>query len=193
MATEETMDNIIISDYTRYIGSEKHNSYLIIDNCVIIIDAVPEHCADKWLSNIEKELSDKHPDYIVITVVEMGCIKSIETLLGLYPDIKILTNEENFAKLTIYLENDDIIEDKFVEIGTNFEECIGETILNFYTITSDKSDLELNPTVPPIISYLTPENILFSSDVSINKINEFVKKMPSINPEQICPITGDIV
>ncbi|MBQ6691376.1 MAG: FprA family A-type flavoprotein, partial [Rikenellaceae bacterium] len=47
-----------------------YNSYLILDERVAILDSVDARCTKEWLSNLERSLSGRCPDYLIIHHME---------------------------------------------------------------------------------------------------------------------------
>ncbi|MBR4836798.1 MAG: flavodoxin, partial [Clostridia bacterium] len=54
-----------------------YNSYLISDEKVAIMDSVDIGFADRWISNIEKVIGNRSPDYLVIQHMEPDHSSSI--------------------------------------------------------------------------------------------------------------------
>ena len=72
-----------------------YNSYLILDDKIAIMDTVDKRKTDEWLSNLEKELDGRKPDYLVISHLEPDHSGSIGKLFNKYPNIKIISNEKD--------------------------------------------------------------------------------------------------
>ena len=81
------MSNVTISDAIRYIGVDdkdidlfesqyivpngvSYNSYVILDEKIVVMDTVDARKTDEWLEKLERELDGKTPDYLVISHLE---------------------------------------------------------------------------------------------------------------------------
>lgn len=73
-----------------------YNSYLILDEKIVIMDTVDKIKTEEWLKNIETELNGKSPDYLVISHLEPDHSGSIGDILEKYPNLKIISNEKAF-------------------------------------------------------------------------------------------------
>ena len=47
-----------------------YNSYVITDDKIAVMDTVDARFKDEWLSNLEKALDGKAPDYLIIQHME---------------------------------------------------------------------------------------------------------------------------
>ena len=92
------MSNVTISDAIRYIGVDdkdidlfesqyivpngvSYNSYVILDEKIVVMDTVDARKTDEWLEKLERELDGKTPDYLVISHLEPDHSGSIQALL----------------------------------------------------------------------------------------------------------------
>jgi len=76
-----------------------YNSYLICDDKNIVIDSVETRFSDEWLSNIEKELGSKSPDYLLVQHMEPDHSSSIKAFMTKYPDSVLVANQKAFAMI----------------------------------------------------------------------------------------------
>ena len=104
-----------------------YNSYLILDDKIAIMDTVDKRKTDEWLSNLEKELDGRKPDYLVISHLEPDHSGSIGKLFNKYPNIKIISNEKVFSMLP-----------QFVDFGKICEEVDGTKQLDIQNWLDDK-------------------------------------------------------
>jgi Uncharacterized flavoproteins len=81
--------------YTTERGST-YNSYLIIDEKVVLIDTVKHYLFDEMVSRISSIIEPEKIDYIIAQHVEMDHSGSLEKLLKLAPNAKIITS--NFGE-----------------------------------------------------------------------------------------------
>ena len=81
------MKDTAITNSILYIGADDHdldlfesqyvipngvsyNSYVIMDEKIAIMDTVDKNFKHEWLDNIQKELGDRKPDYLVVQHME---------------------------------------------------------------------------------------------------------------------------
>ena len=79
-----------------------YNSYLILDDKIMITDTVDINYADEWLKNIKKELGDKSPNYLLISHMEPDHSASILKLVETYKDIILVLNNQALNILKNY-------------------------------------------------------------------------------------------
>ncbi len=131
-----------------------YNSYLIIGReKTALVDTVDPSKSEILLRNLEK-LSVKKIDYIISNHAEQDHSGSIPTLLELYPQAKVVTNEKAKEMLIDLLH---IPQDRFLVIKEGDKLDLGGKTLTFY----------MTPWVhwPETMStYLIEDGILFSCD-----------------------------
>ena len=71
-----------------------YNSYLIKDEKSVLMDTVKINKVDLFIEKMEEALGGTHLDYLVIHHMEPDHSSSIRTILGLYPDVKIVGNKK---------------------------------------------------------------------------------------------------
>ena len=81
------MNNVIISDSIKYIGVDdttldlfesqyiipngvSYNSYLILDEKIAVMDTVDARKTKEWFDNLDKELKEHVPDYLIVSHLE---------------------------------------------------------------------------------------------------------------------------
>ena len=69
-----------------------YNSYLILDEKVCVMDSVDTDVTDEWLSNLDKYLSGRDVDYIVVQHMEPDHSGSLAVFLNKYPTARIKTS-----------------------------------------------------------------------------------------------------
>ena len=92
------MSNVTISDAIRYIGVDdkdidlfesqyivpngvSYNSYVILDEKIVVMDTVDARKTDEWLEKLERELDGKTPDYLVISHLSRTTAEAFRQLL----------------------------------------------------------------------------------------------------------------
>ena len=222
------MANNYISDKIKYIGvNDKeielfenqyilkngmaYNSYLIMDEKIVIIDTVDKRKTNEWLENLEKELQGKNPDYLIISHLEPDHSGSIDALLKKYPNIQLISNNKVFTMLPQFIEEDFKGKEIIINEGDVIE--VGEHKLTFI----------MTPMVhwpESMMVYEQKEKILFSADAFgkfgsldvkedwldearryyINIVGKYgmqvqnvLKKAQNLDIKMICPLHGPIL
>ena len=67
-----------------------YNSYVILDEKIAVMDTVDAGFTGEWLSNIEKVLGERKPDYLIVQHMEPDHSASIGAFVKKYPDITLL-------------------------------------------------------------------------------------------------------
>ena len=115
------MSNVTISDAIRYIGVDdkdidlfesqyivpngvSYNSYVILDEKIVVMDTVDARKTDEWLEKLERELDGKTPDYLVISHLEPDHSGSIQAIAEKYPQMQFVSNAKVFAMLPQFFE-----------------------------------------------------------------------------------------
>ena len=76
-----------------------YNSYLLLDEKIVITDTVDINFYHEWLENIKNNLGDKKPDYLLISHMEPDHSSSILKLLEKYKNITLILNNQAFNML----------------------------------------------------------------------------------------------
>ena len=69
-----------------------YNSYVILDSKVAVMDTVDASKTDEWLSNLEKALGGRKPDYLVMHHIEPDHSGSAAAFAARYPEATILAS-----------------------------------------------------------------------------------------------------
>jgi len=133
-----------------------YNSYIIIDEKIAIMDTVDTRKTDEWLSNLEKALNGRTPDYLVISHLEPDHAGNIGTVVEKYPDIKLVGNSKIFAYLPQFFNIEDLKSRK-VEVKEGDVLDLGIHKLHFIM-----APMVHWPEV--MMEYEETEKILFSAD-----------------------------
>ena len=117
------MSDVRISDDILYIGVDdgdldlfesqyevpngvSYNSYLIIDDKIAVMDTADTKVSEKWLSNLEKALGGRKPDYLVISHLEPDHAGNIRAAAEKYPEMKLVLNSKSAAMIVQFFEID---------------------------------------------------------------------------------------
>ena len=132
-----------------------YNSYVIIDDKILIIDGIHEFYQKIWLENLQRALEGRKPDFLLIQHMEPDHSDNILDVLKLYPDIKIVASSTAFKMMENYLNFDLSKNSLVVKEGDKLE--LGNHILNFI-----EAPMVHWPEV--IITYDSLTKTLFTSD-----------------------------
>ncbi|MGN1443087.1 MAG: FprA family A-type flavoprotein [Acutalibacteraceae bacterium] len=166
------MEDTFISDSIKYVGASDrtldlfegqyilpegmaYNSYLILDEKTAVMDTVDELVQEKYLENIKKELSGRALDYIVVQHLEPDHSGSLEALVRLYPEAKVVLSVKAKSMAQNFLDTD--ISERAVTVGEGDTLCLGTHTLHFVT-----APMVHWPEV--ILSYEDSEKVLFAAD-----------------------------
>lgn len=166
------MRNMFISDTVFYAGVNdrkvdlfegqypvpngiSYNSYVIKGEKVAVMDSVDKNFGEEWLENIEKVLSDKAPDYLVVLHMEPDHSANIKAFLEKYPDAVVVSSAKAFAMMENYFGK---------EIAKNrLEVKDGEKLdLGGRSLTFVAAPMVHWPEV--MVAYDDKDKILFSAD-----------------------------
>ena len=132
-----------------------YNSYLIMDEKIVVMDTVDKRKTEEWLNNLEEVLNGRKPDYLVISHLEPDHSGSIGNILKKYPEMKIISNEKVFSMLPQFI--DDNIEEKKVVVKEG--DCINT---GKHNLTFVMAPMVHWPEV--MMTYDKTDKILFSAD-----------------------------
>lgn len=76
-----------------------YNSYVVLDEKVVLFDTADISVADQYLENLEAALQGRTPDYLVILHMEPDHAALIRTIVSRYPDITLVGSMKTFAFL----------------------------------------------------------------------------------------------
>ncbi len=76
-----------------------YNSYVLVDEKVVVFDTVDAHFTHQWLDNISEVLNNKKPDYLVVQHMEPDHSANIKNFLKVYPNCKVVGNNKTFTMM----------------------------------------------------------------------------------------------
>ncbi len=223
------MKDITISDSIIYVGVDdktidlfesqyvvpngvSYNSYIILDDKITIMDTVDKRGTDEWLANVKNTLGGNKPYYLVVSHLEPDHAGNIQTLIEMYPDIKIVGNTKTFAMIGQFF-NVEISDDKKVVVGEGDTLELGKHTLQFFM-----APMVHWPEV--MVTYEQSEKVLFSADgfgkfgaldtdedwtcearrYYMNIVGKYgapvqtlLKKAAALDIQTICPLHGPIL
>lgn len=132
-----------------------YNSYVIMDEKIVLMDTVDSRKTEEWLANLEQALKGRRPDYLVISHLEPDHAGSIGAVLEKYPDIILVGNKKTFTMFKQFFKND--ITGKTIEVSEGDTLNTGTHTLQFFM-----APMVHWPEV--MVTYEQSEKILFSAD-----------------------------
>jgi len=105
-----------------------YNSYVIMDDNIVVMDTVDKHFTKEWLNNIKEVVGNRKIDYLVVQHMEPDHSANIMNFLKEYPDTVVVGNAKTFKMMEQFfhksIENTLLVEEGF---ALN----IGKHVLNF--------------------------------------------------------------
>lgn len=189
-----------------------YNSYLIKDSKIAVMDTVDRRKTTEWLANLEAELGDDVPDYLVVSHMEPDHSYNIGVLAEKYPNMKIVGNDKTFTYMEQFFDIADLDSRKVV-VKEGDELNLGKHTLKFFM-----APMVHWPEV--MVSYETIEKIVFAADgfgkfgaldtdeewacearrYYFNIVGKYgaqvqmlLKKLATLDVNMICPLHGPIL
>lgn len=106
-----------------------YNSYVILDEQVVVMDTVDPRATQEWLQNLEEAVGTRAVDYLVIQHMEPDHGGSIMQLIQRYPAMKIVGNAKTFQMFQQFFEVDPGEKAVIVKEGDTL--CTGKHTLQF--------------------------------------------------------------
>ena len=132
-----------------------YNSYVIVDTKTAVMDTVDARFTHQWLDNIQRELGDRSPDYLVVQHMEPDHSANIVSFMKTYPDAKIVSSPKAFMMMKQFYGND--FEDRALTVGE------GDTLeLGKHTLSFVSAPMVHWPEV--LVTYDSADGVLFSAD-----------------------------
>jgi len=132
-----------------------YNSYVIMDEKLAVMDTVDAAFTHEWLDNLDRELGDRKPDYLIIQHMEPDHSANIANFVKRYPDVTVVSSAKAFAMMKNFFGTD--FSDKRIVVGE------GDTLsLGTHTLTFVTAPMVHWPEV--IVTYDSHDKVLFSAD-----------------------------
>ena len=223
------MNNIIISDSIKYIGVDdttldlfesqyivpngvSYNSYLILDEKIAVMDTVDARKTKEWFDNLDKELKERVPDYLIVSHLEPDHSANIQLFTEKYKEAKLVLSAKAKAMLPQFF-NIEGLDERCIVVKEGEELDLGNHHLKFIM-----APMVHWPEV--MVEYETTEKILFSADgfgkfgalsheedwacearrYYFNIVGKYgapvqalLKKASTLDIEMICPLHGPIL
>ena len=167
------MNNVIISDSIKYIGVDdttldlfesqyivpngvSYNSYLILDEKIAVMDTVDARKTKEWFDNLDKELKEHVPDYLIVSHLEPDHSANIQLFTEKYKEAKLVLSAKAKAMLPQFF-NIEGLDERCIVVKEGEELDLGNHHLKFIM-----APMVHWPVV--MVEYETTEKILFSAD-----------------------------
>ena len=167
------MNNVIISDSIKYIGVDdttldlfesqyivpngvSYNSYLILDEKIAVMDTVDARKTKEWFDNLDKELKEHVPDYLIVSHLEPDHSANIQLFTEKYKEAKLVLSAKAKAMLPQFF-NIEGLDERCIVVKEGEELDLGNHHLKFIM-----APMVHWPEV--MVEYETTEKILFSVD-----------------------------
>ena len=131
-----------------------YNSYVILDEKIAVMDTVDARFSDEWIQNIQKELGEKGPDYLVIQHMEPDHSASIGMFLARYPKVTVIASKQALLMMKNFYG---VVPEAVLTVGEGSVLSLGTHMLTFYT-----APMVHWPEV--IVTYDAKDKALFSAD-----------------------------
>lgn len=167
------MNNVIISDSIKYIGVDdttldlfesqyivpngvSYNSYLILDEKIAVMDTVDAIKTKEWFENLDKELKEHVPDYLIVSHLEPDHSANIQLFTEKYKEAKLVLSAKAKAMLPQFF-NIEGLDERCIVVKEGEELDLGNHHLKFIM-----APMVHWPEV--MVEYETTEKVLFSAD-----------------------------
>ena len=132
-----------------------YNSYVIMDEKIAVMDTVDQNFGEEWLSNLEKVLEGRKPDYLVVQHMEPDHSANIHVFLTKYPEAVVVASAKAFVMMKQFFGTD--YADRRIVVGEGDTLSLGKHTLTFVT-----APMVHWPEV--IVTYDSYDKVLFSAD-----------------------------
>ena len=167
------MNNVIISDSIKYIGVDdttldlfesqyivpngvSYNSYLILDEKIAVMDTVDARKTKELFDNLDKELKERVPDYLIVSHLEPDHSANIQLFTEKYKEAKLVLSAKAKAMLPQFF-NIEGLDERCIVVKEGEELDLGNHHLKFIM-----APMVHWPEV--MVEYETTEKVLFSAD-----------------------------
>ena len=132
-----------------------YNSYVILDEKIVVMDTIEEHFFEEWLNNIKEVIKDRKVDYLVVQHMEPDHSANIKNFLEAYPDTVVVSSAQAFKMMSQFFPGYEIANKLVIKEGDVLN--IGKHELTFIA-----APMVHWPEV--MFTYLKDEKVLFSAD-----------------------------
>lgn len=189
-----------------------YNSYVILDEKIAVMDTVDKRKSNEWWQNLNRELSERTPDYLVVHHLEPDHAGVIAEFMLKYPTAKIVANNIAIKMLPQYFDEIDFT-DRIIAVKENDTLSLGTHTLQFIM-----APMVHWPEV--MVTYDQTDKVVFSADAFGKfgalshdedwacearryyfnicgkygaQVQNLLNKIKTLNVEMICPLHGPIL
>ena len=189
-----------------------YNSYVIMDEKIAVMDTVDARKTKEWFDNLDKELKERVPDYLIVSHLEPDHSANIQLFTEKYKEAKLVLSAKAKAMLPQFF-NIEGLDERCIVVKEGEELDLGNHHLKFIM-----APMVHWPEV--MIEYETTEKVLFSADgfgkfgalaheedwacearrYYFNIVGKYgipvqtlLKKASTLDIEMICPLHGPIL
>ena len=192
-------------------GGMSYNSYVILDERVAVMDTVDESFGQQWMEQLEKALSGRRPDYLIIQHMEPDHSANIPLFLAKYPEVRVVATAQALKMMSQFFELEPELKQMPVADG-------GELDLGAHKLTFVCAPLVHWPEV--MMTYDAKDKVLFSADgfgkfgaLDVDEdwadearryyigivgkygmqVQNVLKKAAELDIQKICPLHGPVL
>ena len=125
---DETID--LFEGQYRMLHGVSYNSYVILDEKIAIMDTVDRRATEEWLSNLERVLEGRTPDYLIVSHMEPDHAANIQRVAEKYPEMKLVGNAKTFPMIAQFFDLN--IEGREVIVKEGDTLSLGSHTLQFF-------------------------------------------------------------
>jgi flavorubredoxin len=130
-----------------------YNSYLIMDEKIVLVDTVKHYLADEMLSRISAVVDPSKIDYMLVNHVEMDHSGSVPKIMEIAPKAKIVTTSKGKRGLELHYKKDW----EYVLVKSGEELSIGSRTLKFV-------ETPMVHWPDNMVTYIPEDKLLLSND-----------------------------
>lgn len=188
-----------------------YNSYLVCDEKTAVFDTVDARFTDTWLANLEKTLTGKSPDYLIVQHMEPDHSAGIRVFAEKYPSATVVATAQAFRMMKQFFGEE--YEDRRIIATEMSTLSLGKHTLTFVT-----APMVHWPEV--MVTYDSTDKVLFSADgfgkfgaldadedwacearryyIGIvgkygMQVQALLKKAAGLDIQKICPLHGPVL
>ena len=132
-----------------------YNSYVILDEKTAVMDTVDRRFGEEWLGNLDKALTGRTPDYLVVQHMEPDHSANIALFMEKYPAAVVVASAKAFTMMKNFYGNE--YADRRMVAAEGTELSLGAHVLQFIA-----APMVHWPEV--IMTYDRTDKVLFSAD-----------------------------
>lgn len=132
-----------------------YNSYIIEDEKIALLDTVDARKTGDWLDNLEHELADRKPAYLIVHHMEPDHAANVRLVMDKYPELTLVCTQQAVAFIKRFFDVD--FKDRIKTVKEGEVLSLGKHQLQFFM-----APMVHWPEV--MVSYEQTDKVLFSAD-----------------------------